>query len=201
MAKESVQKKKGRVRPPRVHIQYDLELGDAQIVKELPFVLGVMSDLSGNPKEKLPKLSERTFTEVDRDNFNDVLKSMQPRLQFRVDNKLENDGTELSVELDFNKLDDFSPAAVAKQIGPLNDLLEVRAKLKDLLSRAESNDRLEDLLGAILEDADARGKLVETMGVGGSGAGGDAVEGDGGGEAAAEEASGDGEDAPTETEG
>ena len=183
MAKESIQKKKGRVRPPRVHISYDVELNGAQVMKEIPFVMGVLSDLSGDPAEKLPKLSERKFTEIDRDNFDDVLKSMKPRLQFRVDNKLQDDGSELNVELDFNKLDDFSPAAVAKQVGPVNDLLEIRNKLKDLLSRTESNDRLEDLLAAIIDDEGARQKLVDEMGVSAPAAGGD---GDDGGDAAPE---------------
>jgi type VI secretion system protein ImpB len=178
MPKESIQKKKGRVRPPRVHITYDVELGGADVKKEIPFVMGVISDLSGNPKEKLPKLAERKFPTIDRDNFDAVLKSMQPRLQFRVDNKLQDDGSELSVELEFNKLADFAPDAVAKQVGPLNDLLEVRSKLKDLLSRAESDDRLEDLLGAILNDADARGKLTGTLGGGAGAAGGPAGAGD-----------------------
>lgn len=190
MAKESIQKKKGRVRPPRVHISYDVELNGAQVMKEIPFVMGVISDLSGNPAEKLPKLSERKFTEIDRDNFDTVLKSMKPRLQFRVDNKLQDDGSELSVELDFKKLSDFNPAEVAKQVEPLNDLLEIRNKLKDLLSRTESNDRLEDLLAAIIDDDGAREKLVSTMGVGSASA-------DDSGSDGAEE----GGDAAPETEG
>lgn len=204
MAKESIQKKKARVRPPRVHISYEVELGGAQVMKEIPFVMGVISDLSGNPAEKLPKLAERKFSEIDRDNFDEVLKSMKPRLQFRVDNKLQDDGSELSVELEFNKLADFDPAAVAKQVGPLNDLLAVRNKLKDLLSRTESDDRLEDLLGAILNDADARGKLGGAVGVAaGTDAapaeGGEASAGDAGGEAEGGD-SGEGEETPT-TEG
>ena len=188
---ESVQKKKSRVRPPRVHIQYDVELGDAEVMKEIPFVMGVIADLSGNPAEKLPKLSERKFSEIDRDNFDDVLKSMKPRAQFRVDNKLQDDGSELSVELDFEKMSDFSPAAVAKQVAPVNDLLEVRNKLKDLLSRTESNDRLEDLLAAIVNSDDARQKLVDAVGL--PDAGGDAGGGDGGGEGGGEEAAPEGE--------
>ena len=169
MAKESVFKKKERVRPPRVHITYEVETGGAIVMKELPFVLGIMSDLSGNPKEALPKLKERKFTEIDRDNFDDVLKSMKPRLAFRVDNKLQNDGSELSVELNFQKLADFSPENVAKQVQPLNDLLEIRNKLKDLLSRTEGNDRLEELLNSIIENEGVRQKLGSTLGGGAAG--------------------------------
>lgn len=166
MASESVFKKKQRVRPPRVHIEYEVEVGGAQVMKEIPFIMGVMSDLSGQPKEALPKLSERKFVEIDRDNFDDVLKSMKPRLAYRVDNKLQDDGSELSVELEFGKLADFDPAAVARQVGPLNDLLEVRGKLKDLLSRTEGNDRLEELLGSIIDNASVRDKLRDTLGGG-----------------------------------
>src|SRR5262245_55157393 len=161
---ESVFKKKERIRPPRVHITYEVETGGAIVMKELPFVLGVMSDLSGNPKEALPKLKDRKFTEIDRDNFDDVLKSMKPRLAFRVDNKLQNDGSELSVELQFEKIADFNPENVAKQIQPLNDLLEIRSKLKDLLSRTEGNDRLEELLNSIIENENVRQKLGGTLG-------------------------------------
>ncbi len=181
MAKESVFKKKERVRPPRVHIEYEVELGGAQVMKELPFVMGVLSDLSGQPKQQLPKLSERKFVEIDRDNFDDVLKSMKPRLAFRVDNKLQDDGSELSVELNFEKLADFNPENVVKQVQPLNDLLEVRNKLKDLLSRTEGNDRLEELLGSIIDNESVRDKLRDTLGAGGDG-GAAAPEGEGGGE-------------------
>jgi len=186
VAKESVFKKKERVRPPRVHIEYEVELGGAQVMKELPFVMGVMSDLSGQPKQKPPKLAERKFVEIDRDNFDDVLKSMKPRLAFRVDNKLQDDGSELSVELNFEKLADFNPENVVKQVQPLNDLLEVRNKLKDLLSRTEGNDRLEELLGSIIDNESVRDKLRDTLGAGGDGgaaeSGGDGGEEGTGGE-------------------
>jgi type VI secretion system protein ImpB len=172
LAKESIFKKKERVRPPRVHITYEVETGGAIVMKELPFVVGVMSDLSGNPKEALPKLKERKFTEIDRDNFDDVLKSMKPRLAFRVDNKLQNDGSELSVELEFQKLADFNPENVVKQVQPLNDLLEIRNKLKDLLSRTEGNDRLEELLNSIIDNEGVRQKLGSTLGAAPGGAGG-----------------------------
>jgi len=164
VGKESVFKKKGRVRPPRVHIEYEVELGGAQVMKEIPFVMGVMSDLSGQPKEPPAKLSERKFVEIDRDNFDDVLKSVKPRLAFRVDNKLQDDGSELAVELNFEKLADFDPENVVKQVAPLNDLLQVRNQLKDLLSRTEGNDRLEELLGSIIENPSVRDKLQKALG-------------------------------------
>ena len=112
---ESVFSKKKRVRPPRVHITYEVELGGAQVVKELPFVVGVLSDLSGQPAESLAKLKDRKFVEIDRDNFDDVLKSTKPRLALRVPNTLKDDGSELSVELNFQKLSDFGPEAIVDQ--------------------------------------------------------------------------------------
>ena len=164
MGSESVFGKKERIRPPRVHISYEVELNGAQVMKELPFVVGVMADLSGNPADPLPKPKDRKFTEIDRDNFDDVLKSMKPRLAYKVDNKLTDDDTELSVELNFENMADFSPENVAKQVGPLNDLLEVRGKLKALLSKTEGNDRLEELLNAIMENTEMREKLKDVLG-------------------------------------
>jgi len=170
---ESVFEKKKRIRPPRVNITYEVELGGAQVVKELPFVTGVVSDLSGNPKEALPKLKERKFVEIDRDNFDDVLKSMKPRVAMKVDNKLKDDGSQLAVELDFEKMEDFNPEQVATQVKPLADLLDVRGKLKDLLSRTEGNDRLEELLEAVIEKNEVRDKLSGALDVGASEAGSD----------------------------
>lgn len=164
MGKESVFGKKERIRPPRVHISYDVELNGAQQLKELPFVVGVMADLSGNPSDPLPKPMDRKFTEIDRDNFDDILKSMKPRLAYKVDNKLADDGSELSVELNFEKMADFTPENVARQIGPLNDLVEVRTKLKALLSKTEGNDRLEELLEAIMDNSEMRDKLKDVLG-------------------------------------
>ncbi len=175
MAGESVHKKKERIRPPRVHISYEVELNGAQVMKELPFVVGVMADLSGQPKTPLEKMKDRKFVEIDRDNFDGVLKSMKPRLAMKVDNKLQNDGSELSVELNFEKLADFRPEAVAGQVKPLADLLEIRKQLRDLLGRTEGNDRLEELLGAIIENQEVRDKLTDTLtadGGGGEGSGG-----------------------------
>ena len=161
---ESVFDRKARVRPPRVHITYEVETGGAMVLKELPFVMGVLSDLSGQPKEALPKLKDRKFEDIDRDNFDDVLKRMKPRLALRVENTLKNDGSELAVELNFQKLDDFRPENVVRQVEPLNKLLETRNQLKDLLGRMEGNDRLEELLGAITDNESVRGKLRDVLG-------------------------------------
>jgi type VI secretion system protein ImpB len=164
MAGESVFDKKGRVRPPRVHITYEVEKNGAQVQKELPFVVGVMADLSGQSKTALPKLKDRKFVEIDRDNFDDAMKSMKPRVAMKVENTLKGDGSELAVELEFSKLEDFSPEAIVHQVKPLNDLLEVRNKLKDLLARSEGNDRLEEMLDAIIAKPDLREKLASLSG-------------------------------------
>ena len=164
MGSESVFGKKERIRPPRVHISYDVEINGAQVLKELPFVVGVMADLSGNPADPLPKPKDRKFTDIDRDNFDDVLRSMKPRLAYKVENTLADDGSELSVELNFKSMADFSPENVAKQVGPLNDMMEVRKKLKALLSKTEGNDRLEELLEGILANTEMRDKLKDALG-------------------------------------
>ena len=151
---ESTQKKLSRIRPPRVQITYDVEIGDAIQMKELPFVVGVMADLSGAPAEALPKLKDRKFVEIDRDNFNDVLASCAPRLALRVDNRLAKDDTKLNVELKFRSIDDFNPAAVVKQIEPLNKLFEARQRLMDLLAKLDGNDKLDALLQEIVDNPD-----------------------------------------------
>jgi type VI secretion system protein ImpB len=180
MPGESVHKKKERIRPPRVHISYEVELNGAQVMKELPFVVGVISDLSGQPKEPLARMKERKFTEIDRDNFDEILRSMKPRLAMKVENRLQDDGSELSVELNFAKMQDFRPEAVARQVQPLKDLLEIREQLKDLLGRTEGNDRLEEILKAIIEKPELREKLKDTLGAGTPpAAGGDAPSGEG----------------------
>ncbi len=161
---ESIFDRKARVRPPRVHITYEVETGGAMVMKEIPFVMGVMADLSGQPKQSLGKLKDRKFVEIDRDNFDDVLKSMKPRLAMRVDNTLKDDGSELAVELGFEKLADFLPDSVVRQVKPLSDLQDVRNQLKDLLGRMEGNDRLEELLAAITDNEGVRDKLKEVLG-------------------------------------
>lgn len=131
---ESTQHKLDRVRPPRVQITYDVEIGDAVEMKELPFVMGVMADLSGMPAEELPKIKDRKFVEIDNGNINEIMSSIKPRLALRVDNKLTNDESQLSAELFFNNMEDFEPLNVVKQIPALAKLYEARSLLKDLLA-------------------------------------------------------------------
>jgi type VI secretion system protein ImpB len=152
MAKESTQKKLERDRPPRVQIRYAVEVGDAQDTKELPFVLGVMGDFSGQAAP-LPRLKDRTFVQIDQDTFDDVLHGLSPRLALRVDNRLQDGAGQLGVELTFNRLEDFEPGQVARQVEPLRQLLEVRARLADLRDTLIGNDRLEELLDGIVRDA------------------------------------------------
>jgi type VI secretion system protein ImpB len=160
MAREGTQKKLERVRPPRVNISYDVETGGAIEKKELPFVMGVLADLSGQPAEALPKLKERKFVEVTPDNFDTVLKSMKPRVQYAVENKLSPEsGTKLAIDLSFESLDDFSPEAVAKRVGPLRELLDLRTKLADLRGSLQGNEKLEEILQQTLNDAEAMQKL------------------------------------------
>ena len=156
---QGTQKKLERVRPPRVSITYEVETGGAIEMKELPFVMGVLADLSGNPAQPLPRLKERKFVEVNPDNFDTVLKSAQPRLQFTTENKLQPDGSKIAVELKFESLDDFAPDRVAEQVKPLRELLELRTKLTDLRARLQGNDKLEEILQNTLNDANALSKL------------------------------------------
>jgi type VI secretion system protein ImpB len=172
MPRESLQHKLDRVRRPRVHITYDVEIGDAIELKELPFVVGVLSDLSGKPDDPLPRLRDRKFIEIDRDNFNDVMKGMKPRLAFQVDNKLTDDDTKMGVELRFNSLDDFEPEQVARQVEPLNKLMEIRRQLTGLLAKADGNDRLVAKLNEIIGNTEMLQKIAqETQ----AGSGGDGV--------------------------
>jgi type VI secretion system protein ImpB len=159
MMAQGTQKKLERVRPPRVSITYEVETGGAIEMKELPFVMGVLADLSGNPAQPLPRLKERKFVEVNPDNFDTVLKSAQPRLQFTTENKLQPDGSKIAVELKFESLDDFSPDKVAEQVKPLRELLELRGKLADLRGKLQGNDKLEEILQQTINDADAMRKL------------------------------------------
>lgn len=154
MSKESTQKKLSRVRPPRVQITYDVEIGDTLETKELPFVMGVVGDYSGHSKDPLPKLKERKFVQVDSDNFDDALKGMAPRLALKVDNKLKNDDSQLSVEINFSELADFEPQNVVQQISPLKQLLDARTRLADLRNKLAGNDKLEELLDDVLRDTE-----------------------------------------------
>src|SRR5262249_36547092 len=143
MSKQSDQKKLGRVRPPRVNITYDVEVGGAIEVKELPFVMGVLGDFTGQPEEPLPKIKDRKFVEVTPDNFDTVLAGMKPHLSFSVENKLSEDPNagQLKVDLHFKSLDDFAPDQVASQIKPLRELLDLRTKLSDLRGSLQGNDK------------------------------------------------------------
>lgn len=155
MGRESLQKKLSRVRPPRVHITYDVEVGDAIEKREIPFVVGVLSDLAGQPENPLPPIALRKFVEIDRDNFDAVMANIEPRLAFKVDNRITNDDTRLGVELRFRKLADFEPAAVAKQIPPLRKLLEARNALSNLRSSLVGNNKLELMLQEIVSNTEA----------------------------------------------
>jgi type VI secretion system protein ImpB len=164
---ESTQHKLSRVRAPRVHLTYDVEIGDAIEAKELPFVAGVLGDFSGKPAEPLPRMKDRKFIEIDRDNFDQVLSAMKPRLAFSVDNKLTSDGSKMNVELRFNSMDDFEPDQVVRQVEPLRKLVDARQRLSDLLSKMDGNDRLGDILQNIMGDSGAQQKLSSELGLDG----------------------------------
>ena len=159
---DSLQKWVGRNRPPRVQITYDVEIGDAVEKKELPLVVGLLADLSGQPVTPLPKLKDRRLVEIDRDNFNEVLKGVAPRLAIRVENKLKDDGTQMGMELNFSKLEDFEPQNVVNQVEPLKKLLEVRTRLSDLKNKISGNDKFEELLDEIMRDTEKLKKIGAT---------------------------------------
>jgi len=161
----SIQHKLDRVRRPRVQITYDVETNGAMQKMELPFVVGVLADLSGHPSKPLPPMNERKVITIDRDNFNDVLARQMPRLALKVDNTLTDEDTKLAIELKFKHIDDFEPARVAEQIGPLRELLEVRGRLKQLLSKMEGNDKLEQLLTDIISNTDKAHMMAAEMGI------------------------------------
>lgn len=161
---ESTQHKLDRIRPPRVQITYDVEIGEAIQMKELPFVGGIMADLSGVPEEPLPKVKDRKFVEIDRDNFNDVMDACQPRLVFQADNKLTNDGSKLNIELKFNHMDDFNPVNVLKQITPLKKLYDARQRLSDLLTKLDGNDELDHLLQDVIASTESLQELKTLYG-------------------------------------
>ena len=167
---ESVNRKLERVRAPRVHIKYDVETGGAIEMKELPFVVGVLGDFTGQPAEPLAKLKDRKFVEVTPDNFDDVLKSMKPHLQFKVDNVLsdEPDAGKIGVDLKFESRDDFSPDRVAAQVEPLRKLMELRQSLADLRGSLQGNDKLDEILQATLSDEERMKKLRAELGTEGA---------------------------------
>jgi type VI secretion system protein ImpB len=166
---DSTQKKLERVRPPRIQISYEVETGGAIEMKELPFLMGVLGDFTGQPSEPLPKLKDRKFVEVTPDNFDDVLASMKPHLAFSVENKLSEDADapKLAVDLDFRSMDDFSPDAVARQVKPLRELLDLRTQLADLRGSLQTNERLDEVLQATLGDQAKMDQLKTELGLGG----------------------------------
>jgi type VI secretion system protein ImpB len=162
--KESLQHKLDRVRPPRVQITYDVEVGGAIELKELPFVVGVMGDFTGKPEEPLPGLKQRKFVEIDPDNFNQVMAGMKPRLAFTTENKMQDDGSKIGVELKFNNIEDFEPDNVVQQVDPLRKLVEARQKLSDLRSKMDGNEKLESMLEDIIANSDQQKAISDEIG-------------------------------------
>ncbi len=166
MARESTQHKLDRVRSPRVQITYDVEVGGAIEIKELPFVVGVLGDFTGQPEQPLPRLKDRKFVEVNPDNFDTVLEGMKPHLSFSVENKLseEADAANLKVDLHFKSMDDFEPENVARQVKPLKELLDLRTRLADLRGSLQGNDKLEELLLDAVNSTEKMDKLKGEIG-------------------------------------
>ncbi len=163
---ESIHEKLKRVRKPRVHITYEVETEGAEILRELPFVVGILGDFSGDPTEPLRPLSERKFIQIDRDNFNEVMARMTPGLNIRVDNKLADDGSQMAVALKFNSIEDFEPGRIAEQVPALKALLETRNKLRDLMSKVDRSEQLENLLEQILKNEGELKSLSGELGLG-----------------------------------
>jgi type VI secretion system protein ImpB len=156
MARESVHAKLERVRSPRVHVTYNVEIGDAIELKEIPFVMGIMADLSGQPAEPQAKIKDRRFVEITPDNFDPVMESMKPRVAFSVENRLsdESGAGNLGVDLTFKSIEDFEPEQVARKIGPLRELLELRTKLSDLVGTLQGNEKLDRLLQDVINNSE-----------------------------------------------
>jgi len=171
MANKGTQHKLDRVRPPRVHVTYDVEVGDAIELKELPFVMGVLGDFTGQPEEPLARLRDRKFVEVTPDNFDSVLDGMKPHLAFSVENKLseEPDAGQIKVDLRFKSLDDFEPENVARQVKPLKELLDLRTRLSDLRGSLQGNDKLDELLVDAVSNTEKLEKLRGEIGAKGDG--------------------------------
>jgi type VI secretion system protein ImpB len=162
----SVHDKLNRVRKPRVHISYEVETEGAQVQRELPFVVGVMGDFSGDPTQPLRPLTERKFVQIDRDNFDDVMARMAPGLKLKVDNTLAGDGSQMAVDLKFNKMEDFEPARVAAQVPALQALIDTRNKLRDLMSKVDRSEELENLLEQVLKSEEELKSLSGQLGLG-----------------------------------
>jgi type VI secretion system protein ImpB len=163
MSSASINKKLQRVRRPRVHISYEVNIDGAMEIIELPFVVGVLADLSGSPKNPLPRMKDRKFTDIGKENFDAVLEGAAPRAAFSVDNKLTDSGGKLPVELKFKNMDDFAPDRIAEQVEPMRQLLEMRDHLKELLAKMPGNDKLDELLSDVLGNAEKAKALVEEL--------------------------------------
>jgi type VI secretion system protein ImpB len=161
----SIHEKLERVRKPRVHITYDVETEGASILRELPFIVGVLGDFSGDPTEPLKPMKDRKFIQIDRDNINEVMARMAPGLNIKVENTLADDGSEMAVSLKFKSMEDFEPAAVVNQVEPLRKLLETRNKLRDLMTKIDRSEKLEGLLDRVLQSSDEIKNLSQSLGV------------------------------------
>jgi len=162
---DSIHDKLKRVRKPRVHITYDLETNGSIVEKEIPFVMGVMGDYSGDNTEGKKTLKDRKFSQIDRDNFNDIMTKVNPQLRMKVANLLENDGSELSASLDFKTMEDFEPHRIVEQLEPLKKLMDTRNKLRDLLTKADRSEDLEAILEDVLSNTNALSSLSSELGV------------------------------------
>jgi type VI secretion system protein ImpB len=164
----SIHDKLKRVRKPRVHITYEVETEGAEVERELPFVMGVMGDFSGNPEKPLKPIKDRKFVQIDRDNFNQVMAKIAPEVNTKVENTLAGDGSEMAVSLKFRSMEDFEPARVIDQVDPLKKLLETRNKLNDLMSKVDRSEDLENILEDVLQNTEQMKKLQENLGTPGA---------------------------------
>ena len=162
---DSIHDKLKRVRKPRVHITYDVETNGAVAEKEIPFVMGVMGDYSGDNIENKKPLKDRKFSQIDRDNFNEVMSNIVPEISMKVENTLEDDGSEISVDLAFKSMEDFEPHKIVDKVEPLKKLLDTRNKLRDLLTKADRSDDLEKILEDVLSNTDAITSLSSELGI------------------------------------
>ena len=162
---ESIHDKLKRVRKPRVHLTYEVESNGASVEKELPFVLGVMGDYSGDNVDAKKEVKDRKFAQIDRDNFNEIMGKVAPSLNFKVNNTLAGDGSEMGVDVSFNSMEDFEPHKIVEQVEPLKKLLETRNKLRDLLTKADRSDQLENLLESVLQNSESLDSLSSELGL------------------------------------
>ncbi|HEY8939389.1 MAG TPA: type VI secretion system contractile sheath small subunit [Cellvibrio sp.] len=162
---DSIHDKLKRVRKPRVHITYDLETNGTVVEKEIPFVMGVMGDYSGDNVDSKKPLKERKFSQIDRDNFNEIMSKVNPQLRMKVENLLEGDGSEMSLNLDFKNMEDFEPHRIVEQLEPLKKLMDTRNKLRDLLTKADRSEELESILEDVLSNTNALSSLSNELGI------------------------------------